>query len=248
MQNNIQIFKNEEFGEIRIIHKDGQPWFVGKDVADMLGYSNSSKAVSKHVDEDDRLSEMIPTSQNGKLVSKTHIINESGLYSLILSSKLPTAKTFKRWVTSEVLPTIRQHGAYITDDTLNRMREDNAFTDELLGRLSALQPKAQYYDTVLQSENGIPTTAIAKDYGMSAVAFNKMLHKFGVQYRIGGCCWFLYSKYQNKGYTVTKTYLVNDKKISIQTCWTQRGRAFLYDLLKWYGVLPTAETIIEEAL
>lgn len=110
--NQLQIFQNNEFGRIRTLTIDNEPWFVGKDVADGLGYSNSSKAVSVHVDEEDKIKEMIPQSQNGNLVTQVILINESGLYSLILSSKLPSAKRFKRWVTSEVLPSIRKTGQY----------------------------------------------------------------------------------------------------------------------------------------
>lgn len=112
--NDIQIFKNEQFGEIRTVEIDGEPWFVGKDIAEKLGYSNASKAVMVHVDDEDKRFEMISISdsQNGNVV-KTALINESGLYSLVLSSKLPTARQFKRWVTSEVIPSIRKHGGYI---------------------------------------------------------------------------------------------------------------------------------------
>ena len=114
----VMLFENQEFGEIRTLMIDGQPYFVGKDVAEILGYSNSSKAVSNHVDDEDKQFVMlnIADAQNGNVPigqSKTAIINESGLYSLILSSKLPTAKKFKRWVTSEVLPSIRKTGGYI---------------------------------------------------------------------------------------------------------------------------------------
>ena len=179
--------------------------------------------------------------------------------SLILSSKLPTAKAFKRWVTSTVLPAIRQHGAYITPEALERMQKDSAFAEELLDRLAAehakntalmsyvdkLQPKAQYYDEVLQSESAIPATLIAKDYGMTVIAFNKLLHALGVQYRIGPT-WFLYKQYAGRGYTVTKTYFVGKRKVSVHTAWTMKGRAFLYDLLGWYGIFPHAEVFAEE--
>lgn len=115
--NELQIFKNEEFGEIRSLNVNNEPWFVGKDVAEILGYSNASKAVSAHVDKEDRILEMLSHSQNGNVVkTQTTLINESGLYSLILSSKLPTAKKFKRWVTSEVLPSIRKTGGYKLPD------------------------------------------------------------------------------------------------------------------------------------
>ena len=112
----VTVFKNlvhPEFGELRTVKIDGEPWFVGKDVAEALGYSNTSKAIITHVADEDKIIKMLPNSQNGKTVGKTYIINESGLYSLILSSKLPSAKEFKHWVTSEVLPSIRKNGAYI---------------------------------------------------------------------------------------------------------------------------------------
>lgn len=109
----LQIFNNPEFGEIRTTVIDGEPWFVGKDVADILGYQNGSRDINRHVDEEDR-----QNYQNGTFESPRGmtIINESGLYSLVLSSKLPTAKKFKRWVTSEVLPAIRKHGGYMTPE------------------------------------------------------------------------------------------------------------------------------------
>ena len=116
--NKIQIFKSPEFGEIRTLPINNEPWFVGKDVAEILGYSNSSKAVIMHVDSEDKISEMITHSQNGNVLkTQTTLINESGLYSLILSSKLPSAKQFKRWVTSEVLPTIRKTGGYVDNSS-----------------------------------------------------------------------------------------------------------------------------------
>lgn len=110
--NAMQTFDSPEFGRLRIIQQDGALWFIGKDVAAVLEYKNPSKAIPQHVDEEDRRKQNIPTAQNGKLVAATWLINESGLYSLILSSKLPKAKAFKRWVTSEVLPSIRRTGKY----------------------------------------------------------------------------------------------------------------------------------------
>ena len=108
-----ETFNHPEFGNLRCIEIDGEPWFVGKDVADALGYSNASKAIIAHVDSEDKVIKMLPNSQNGKTIGKAYIINESGLYSLILSSKLESAKRFKRWVTSEVLPCIRKTGGYV---------------------------------------------------------------------------------------------------------------------------------------
>ena len=111
MNNELQIFNNSDFGNIRVVENSGEPWFVGKDVAEVLGYTNPSKALADHVDADDKLNNetLLSLGQRGGW-----LINESGLYSLILSSKLPTAKKFKRWVTSEVLPAIRKTGSYKT--------------------------------------------------------------------------------------------------------------------------------------
>ena len=118
MENNMLIKTNEMFGDLRIVMVDNDPWFVGKDVAEVLGYSNASKAVIKHVDDEDKIKEMIAHSQNGNVVkTQTTLIKESGLYSLILKSKLPEAKQFKRWVTSEVLPSIRKDGGYIATNS-----------------------------------------------------------------------------------------------------------------------------------
>ena len=111
MENNLEIFTNPEFGNIRIIEKNGEPWFIGKDVAEALGYEASRNAITKHVDDDDKLTHQIGASGQNRNMT---IINESGLYSLIMSSKLPQAKAFKRWVTHEVLPTIRKTGSYKT--------------------------------------------------------------------------------------------------------------------------------------
>ena len=257
MQNNIQQFENQEFGKVRVLQRDGQSWFVGKDVTEALGYGNSRAALAKHVDDEDKDVTKCDTPGGEQRVA---IINESGLYCLILSSKLPTAKAFKRWVTSEILPTIRQHGAYITRDTLERMQEDSDFAAELLERLAAehaknraltnyvekLQPKAQYYDNVLQSDSAIPVTLIAKSYGVTAQAFNRLLHALEIQYRLGST-WYLYKEYADKGYTTTKTYYVGKKRVSVHTAWTQLGRAFLYELLAWYGIKPKAEALKEAA-
>ena len=122
MKNKIEIFKNEEFGEVRVLTIDNEPWFVGKDVAKILGYAKARNAISTHVDEDDALKQGV-IDELGR-IQETTLINESGLYSLILSSKLPKAKAFKRWVTSEVLPSIRKYGAYMTEETIEKVLED----------------------------------------------------------------------------------------------------------------------------
>ena len=251
INNQMQIFEHEDFGKVRVIEKDGQPWFIGKDIAGVLGYSNVSKAVVTHVDSEDRITDMVPTAQNGKLVSKTYLINESGLYSLILSSKLPQAKAFKRWVTSEVLPSIRKYGAFIVEDTLSKMIGNSEFTEALLDSLAeehaknialedkieTLAPKARYCDKVLLSGEALQTSVIAKDYGMTAIAFNRLLHDLGIQYRIGNT-WLLYKEYADKGYTKTKTYYTPGGTAVVHTYWLQKGRLFLYELLAFAGIFP----------
>lgn len=165
--NKIQIFKNEQFGEVRVIEHNGEPWFVGKDVTGILGYQNASKALTDHVDEEDKLNNESLSSlgQRGGW-----IINESGLYSLILSSKLPQAKQFKRWVTSEVLPSIRKHGGYING-------QENMTDEELLSKallmaqskieerdkqIEQMRPKEIFADAVATSKTSILIGELAK--------------------------------------------------------------------------------------
>ncbi len=145
----LQIFKNPELGEIRTIEKDGEPWFVGKDVAEVLGYSNTADAVQKHVDDDDKLTSQIAIAgQNRNII----IINESGLYSLVLSSRLPTAKKFKRWVTSEVIPSIRKHGAYMTPDKLEEVLLKPDTLIQLAQNLKAEQEKRMALEVKMEEQ------------------------------------------------------------------------------------------------
>ena len=262
--NGIQIFQNAEFGSVRTADINGVPYFVGKDVAEILGYERSTKATIDHVDEEDRI--LI----DGKTQSYFGIelgqrggwlINESGLYSLILSSKMPNARRFKRWVTSEILPTIRKHGVYATDElianpdlaiaaftALKEEREKNRLLEQTTAvqkqQIAEMKPKASYYDVVLNCKDLISTSTVAKDYGKSAIWMNRYLHEKGVQFKQGEI-WLLYQKYAEKGYTNTKThsYSANDGTIHTKphTYWTQKGRLFVYELLKADGILPTME-------
>ena len=256
--NQLQIFENKEFGKIRTVEINNEPYFVGKDVADILGYSNTRDALSKHIDDEDKLTSQIATAgQNRNVI----VINESGLYSLILSSKLPTAKKFKRWVTSEVLPSIRKHGMYATDElianpdiaiaafqALKEEREQRQLLQFECNKqkqiIGELKPKADYTDIILQSKSLVTVTQIAKDYGMSGTAMNEMLHNYGVQYKQSGQ-WLLYSKYHNNGFTHSETVTIthSDGRTGtvMNTKWTQKGRLFIYNLLKSYGVLPVIE-------
>ena len=246
----LQTFNFEDL-PVRTLTVDEEPYFVGKDVADILGYSNSRKALLDHVDEEDKLTSRIVTA--GQNRNQT-IINESGLYSLIFSSKLESAKRFKRWVTSEVLPAIRKHGLYATDNVIEQTIQNpdyiihvlTEFKKEREGRLVAeqqvheLKPKATYYDLVLQNKSLLSVSKIANDYGMSARSLNKLLHSLGVQYKQGDI-WLLYAKYQDKGYTHTSTYALDEEHSKVTTKWTQKGRLFIYDLLKEHDILPVIE-------
>lgn len=160
----IQIFNNPEFGQVRTVNVDGAPWFVGKDVATALGYQNGSRDINRHVDEDDRRKTMIFDGNQNK---ETIIINESGLYSLVLSSKLPTAKKFKHWVTSEVLPTIRKTGGYhIPQSPEEQMAQGLLAAQKLLAekdtKIKELTPKGIFADAVTASETSILVGGLAK--------------------------------------------------------------------------------------
>lgn len=265
--NEIRIFDNPEFGKVRVIYtlvdaEVSDPWFVGRDVAAALGYANPNDAVLRHVDAEDRSDIVIHDGSQNRGVTA---INESGLYSLVFSSRLESAKRFKRWVTSEVLPSIRKRGMYATPQTLDEMRKDPVAFVKLLRdyadevdrnqalktqvaiqnqQILEMQPKASYYDIVLQCKNAIPITQIAKDYGWTANKMNTLLHDLGIQFHIRKT-WVLYDKYAQQGYTVSKTHWFPDKygrpQSNVVTQWTQKGRLFIYDLLKNNGYLPLCE-------
>ena len=256
----IQIFKNDRFGEVRTMVINDEPWFVGKDVAEVLGYRLARKALYDHVEDDDKKGVPIQNPLGGK--QEMTIINESGLYSLILSSKLPQAKEFKRWVTSVVLPSIRRNGAYLTDDVFARFAEDPDYGIKLLNTLkrerterlalmkenvtlslenNRMKPMADYCAKILACTDTVTVTQIAQDYGMTAQDFNEMLADMKIQYRCGRQ-WILYSGYKQQGFvqSATTTYTRYDgtKGVRVSSRWTQLGRIFLYERLKGEGVMP----------
>ena len=177
MSNEIKIFENEEFGSVRTMEIDGEPYFVGKDVAEILGYANTSKALIDHVDDEDKLNNETLSSlgQRGGW-----LINESGLYSLILSSKLPSAKKFKRWVTSEVLPAIRKTGSYNLPDFNNPAEAARAWAKEYeekqkaLAQVTEMKPKAEFYDDVTGSTDTIDIGSVAKVLNIPNMGRNKL--------------------------------------------------------------------------
>lgn len=240
--NTPQIF-NFEQKEVRTILVNDEPYFVGKDVAEVLGYSNTQKAILNHVDEEDKGGTKWDTL-GGK--QNMTIINESGLYSLILKSKLPNARKFKRWVTSEVLPTIRKSGIYTNVPQsfaqALRLAADLEEKNQLLEQqIAEYEPKISYLDTILSSTDTVATSQIAADYGMSAIALNKLLNHLGVQHKVGGQ-WILYRKHMNQGYTKSHTSEISKAdgslKVVMNTKWTQKGRIFIYNLLIAEGYYP----------
>ena len=258
--NEIKVFENEEFGQVRTMIIESEVWFVGKDIAESLGYKNTRDAMSKHIDESDKADVAI---HDGRQNRKMTIVNESGMYALIFSSKLEKAKRFKHWVTSEVLPSVRKHGAYLTPETLEEVIANPDTGIRLLQELKAeqmrtenlrelaskqtklieeLTPKANYTDCVLNSKGTVCITQIAKDYGMSGKAMNSLLHKMRIQFKVGGQ-WTLYSKYEDKGYTESETFPVDADSdfCTMHTKWTQLGRLFIYNELKEIGILPLCE-------
>lgn len=250
---NLTIFNNNEFGEIRTLEENGKPLFCGKDVASALGYKNVNDAISRHckgVVKHDTLT-------NGGIQSLS-FITEGDLYRLITNSKLPSAEKFECWVFDDVLPTIRKHGLYAKEDLLNNpdlfisalqqlkaekekiknLELENAQNKQIIGEL---KPKASYYDLILQNKSLMSITQIAKDYGMSGKALNKMLHELGIQFKQGNT-WLLYQHYADQGYTQSRTYAIDSQRSAMHTYWTQKGRLFLYDLLKnQRGLLPRIE-------
>ena len=255
----LQVYKNAEFGSVRTTTLGGQPYFVGKDVADILGYANTRKALIDHIDEEDK-DDVTIRDAIGRNQTMT-AINESGLYSLILSSKMPNAKKFKRWVTSEVLPAIRKYGLYVTDDLIanpdlaiaafTALKEEREKNKELMAavaigqqQIAEMKPKATYYDVVLKCRDAVNISVIAKDYGWSAMRMNEYLHEKGIQYK-QGTIWLLYQKYAPNGYTKTNTHIYEDSKgiqhTKVHTKWTQKGRLFIYEQLKADGIYPQIE-------
>ena len=254
--NKLTIF-NYDGNTVRTVMKDGSPWWVLRDVCSVLEIGNSRDVMAR-LDSDEKGVDIIDTPGGKQEVS---IINESGLYSVILVSRKPEAKKFKRWVTHEVLPSIRRHGLYATDEllanpdflikALQELKAERAKNLELTTTISIqeqqiaeMKPKASYYDVVLNCKDAVSITTIAKDYGKSGRWFNEYLHSLGVQFHQGKI-WLLYQKYAQHGYTTTKTHTYPGKDGTIHskvhTYWTQKGRLFIYELLKDHGILPLIE-------
>lgn len=255
----ITIFENKDFGSIRTVEENGKILFCGTDIASALGYTNPHKAIRDHCKKDGLTFRSVIDSLGRKQQAK--FISEGNLYRLITHSKLPAAEQFEKWIFDEVLPSIRKHGLYATDQLLNNpdlaiaaftaLKEEREKRKALEARVAIqnqqiveMKPKASYYDLVLQCKDLVAISVIAKDYGWSAKRMNRHLKDKGVQFRQGSI-WLLYQKYAEQGYTSTKTHSYKGKDGSDRTrphtYWTQKGRLFIYSLLKADGILPTIE-------
>ena len=208
-------------------------------------------------------------------VNSANYISEGNLYRLICRSKLESAERFEYWVFEDVLPSIRKHGAYISPEVLEELQKNTEKNAELLATLATeqrnrlrledenrrlseaertlratveiTQPKATYYDLILENPDAVPVTLIAKDYGYSAVKFNALLHEYKIQFAVGGT-WELYQEYADLGYTHNNVHYTKTGHNKVHMCWTQKGRLFLYDFLKNEGILPMIEQPRQEVM
>lgn len=251
MTNLIYTFKENN---VRVEMVNSEPWFVAKDVCEVLGIADTNSAC-RRLDDDEKGQRIVPTHGGNQIMT---IVNESGLYQLIFTSRKEEAKDFRKWVTSEVLPSIRKDGGYLMtteeDDaesivakalvvahaTLERknreLAEKNNQITLLEHQVVEAAPKVNYYDVVLSGENLIKISVIAADYGMSGSQMNKLLHEHGVQYKQGKD-WLLYKEHNALGYTKTHTY----RNSHYMMKWTQKGRLWIYQTLKDNGILPLIE-------
>lgn len=260
MENKIEVFTKAEFGELRTVNVGDKIMFVASDVAKALGYSRPADAITAHCKGS--VKHRLPT--NGGM-QELKIIPEGDVYRLITHSKLPAAEKFESWVFDEVLPSIRKHGAYMTEDTIKKVIAEPDFIIKLATELKKeqeqnkqltetcsqqqqvigeLKPKADYVDKILKSDSLVTITQIAKDYGMSDQGMNKVLHDLHIIYSCNKQ-WLLYSQHQAKGYTFSETVDIpredGTTKVVMNTKWTQKGRLFLYEVLKKRNLLLLIE-------
>lgn len=232
-QTKVTVFNNEEFGDVRTIMIDNEPWFVGRDVANILGYSNSRQAISTHVDDEDKKDGVTVCDSIGR-EQKPVLINESGLYSLIFGSKLESAIKFKNWVTKEVLPCIRKNGIYATDNVIDNILNNPDFGIELLTKLKeerAARIEAEKTNAILMHVNKTYTmTEIAKEIGLkNANELNKILAEKKIQYKSNGT-WVMYSDYSDLGYESIKQEALDSGRVIYYRRITQLGRKFILGL------------------
>ena len=246
----VQIFNNPEFGNVRTLGEFNDPRFCLNDVCKPLDLQ-----VAKVVQRlDDEVLSRHPIPDSMGRMQETYFVNEDGLYDVILDSRTPAAKKFRKWITSEVIPSIRRHGMYMTPEIATEIAQNPDLllkvallfkeTKEKLAATEAkvveLQPKADYFDQVLNSKEALNVTAIAKIYGMTGVAFNKLLYEHKIQYPVGDM-WVLFCEHMNKGYTVAVTDILKNGLVKTRTKWTHKGKLFIYNTLKNAGIVPERE-------
>lgn len=252
--NELQIFKNPEFGEIRTAKQGDEVLFIAVDVCKALDIKNVTQALSR-LDGDER--SMLNIGRQGD----TNAVNEYGLYSLVLSSRKPTAKAFKRWVTHEVLPTIRKTGGYLTPEKveevlsnpdtiiklateIKNLRTENAIQKQ---QIAEFKPVKEYVDTILSSTDTVTVTQIAADYGLSARALNKILWEEHLIHNVNGQ-WILYKRWMNKGFTKSETINVpradGSSKVVMNTKWTQKGRLKIHEILTAVGIVAEMDKAV----
>lgn len=265
MGTKITIFNSPLFGDIRTAGTPGNPLFCLADVCKALGLS--AKGVNQRLS--DEVISNYPISDSLGRTQQALFVNEDGLYDVILDSRKPEAKTFRKWITSEVLPSIRKTGGYSLSnrylpDFSNPAEAARAWADqyektlvenkraleaekqvvELSDSIAAMKPKADYCDIVLSSKETVTITQVAQDFGMSAKAFNILLRNFGIQHKVAGQ-WILYARYLPLGYVQSEPIVIDHKsgrkEIKMFTKWTQKGRLFLYEELKKRNILPLIE-------
>ena len=248
--NELKIFQNPKFGEIRTVIKDGEPWFVAIDVCRALDMSNVTMALER-LDEDER------SKFNLGRQGETNCVNEPGLYSLVLGSRKPEARAFKRWITHDVVPSIRKTGGYslpkdypsalraLADSEEQRMslEAENEFQRQ---QIADFQPMREYLDTILSCPGALAVTQIAADYGMSAKRLNHILHEEGIQRKVNGQ-WILYREYMGKGYTKSATIPIThgdgSPDAKVHTYFTQRGRLLIHEIMTRRGILAVMDRV-----
>jgi prophage antirepressor-like protein len=249
---NIQLIEQKEVlgKDFRIYGDYENPLFMAKDVADWIGHSQSDVMIKK-VDENEKVLNNVQTLGGNQ---NAWFLTEDGLYEVLMQSRKPIAKEFKRQV-KIILKDIRRHGLYAADELLNNpdfllkaalsLKEARDKVKSLENEVEELKPKSLYCDMILDCKDLVSTTQIAKDYGRSAQWLNKYLHKIGVQYKRSNM-WVLYDEYAKQGLASSKTHLVTDgdgnEHARVHTYWTQTGRLYIYKRLKEDGVLPLVES------
>lgn len=252
--NNLMIFENKE---VEVFEFEGKVLFNPRHVGECLELTDSAVRMAMSKMNEKQVINLNNSNVKDIDVRKLanrgeNFLTESGVYKLIFKSRKQEAEKFQDWVTDEVLPQVRKTGGYIStnenmsdEDILSRaLQIANARIEERNKQIKELKPKAEYTDMVLQSNNTFTISQIANDYGMSPQELNKLLNKFEIQYKQSGQ-WLLYKPYKNKGYACSETTIISKGvgrvRTSMHTKWTQKGRKFIYDLLKCKGIVPTME-------